>query len=145
MLVKTGSPECVYAPVAENEVRSETRDEARELGDLPITVVTAGPAGRESWYPAWRELQAEFLDMSTNTAQVLARDTGHHINHDDPGLLAEIVRDAISEARTKLLADVRDEATQAWRTAGHTDSVVDELIAERRAEAAREDSDDPLG
>lgn len=77
--------------------RQPLRTEARDLGDLPITVVTAGPVGRDDWYPPWLELQAEFLDMSRNTTQIWARNADHHINHDDPELLAQIILDAAQE------------------------------------------------
>ncbi|NKQ59030.1 AbrB/MazE/SpoVT family DNA-binding domain-containing protein [Amycolatopsis sp. K13G38] len=46
----------------------------------------------------------------------------------------------VLEDRAHLLARIQDEAIAAKQGAGHTGSVVDELIAERRAEAAREDS-----
>lgn len=79
--------------------RAPLRTEARDLGDLPITVVTAGPDGRDDCYPPWLELQADFLDMSTNTAQIWARHAGHHINHDDPDMLARVISDAINDTR----------------------------------------------
>jgi pimeloyl-ACP methyl ester carboxylesterase len=124
--------------------RQPLREEARDLGDLPITVITAGPVGRDVWYPPWLELQAEFLDMSTNTSQVFASHADHHINHDDPDLLAQIIHETIQDTRNQLLARIQDEAIRADRAAGHTGSVVDELIADRRAEAARDNTDDPI-
>lgn len=124
--------------------RQPLRNEARDLGDLPITVITAGPIGRDAWYQPWLDLQAEFLDMSTNTSQVFARHADHHINHDDSDLLARIIHEAIQDTRSQLLARIQDEAIRADRAAGHTGSVVDELIADRRAEAARENADDPI-
>lgn len=60
------------------------RTEARDLGDLPVTVVTAGPNGRDTWFEGWQQLQADFLTMSTNTQQVWARHADHHINHEHP-------------------------------------------------------------
>ncbi|WP_236792816.1 alpha/beta fold hydrolase [Amycolatopsis sp. GM8] len=77
--------------------REALRDEARDLGDMPVTVVTAGPVRRENWYPVWCELQAEFLTMSTNATHIWARHSSHHINHDDPGLLARVIGDAVRE------------------------------------------------
>lgn len=85
--------------------RQALRDEARDLGDLPITVVTAGPVDREVWYPPWLELQADLLTMSTNTSQIWARHCDHYINHDDPELLARVIHEAVRDIRNNLLAD----------------------------------------
>lgn len=74
--------------------------QARELGDLPVTVVTAGSTGRERWFEGWRQLQADFLTMSTNAHQVWARHADHHINHEDPDFLVTVFLDAIGRART---------------------------------------------
>lgn len=41
------------------------------------------------------------------------------------------------EERGHLLASLQDEAIAAAAAAGHTGSAVDELLADRRAEAAR--------
>lgn len=46
----------------------------------------------------------------------------------------------VLEDRAHLLARVQDEAIAAAEAAGHTESAVDSLIADRRAEAAREDA-----
>lgn len=46
----------------------------------------------------------------------------------------------VLEDRAHLLERVQDEAIAAARAAGHTGSAVDSLIADRRAEAAREDA-----
>ncbi|SNR55192.1 Antidote-toxin recognition MazE, antitoxin [Haloechinothrix alba] len=45
----------------------------------------------------------------------------------------------VLEDRAHLLTRLQDEAIAAKHAAGHTGSAVDELIAERHAEAARED------
>lgn len=81
--------------------RQALRREARELGDVPITVVTAGPAGRETWYPAWLDLQSDFLTMSNNHSQTFAHHAGHHINRDDPDFLAAVILDAVRAAETR--------------------------------------------
>lgn len=48
----------------------------------------------------------------------------------------------VIEERAHLLTRIQDEAIRAAAVAGHTGSAVDELIAERRAEAAREEADE---
>ncbi|HEY0803484.1 MAG TPA: alpha/beta hydrolase, partial [Pseudonocardiaceae bacterium] len=74
------------------------RAEARDLGNLPVTVVTAGPNGRDTWFEGWQQLQADFMTMSTNTRQVWARHADHHINHEHPEFMAGVFLDAIHEA-----------------------------------------------
>lgn len=46
----------------------------------------------------------------------------------------------VLEDRAHLLARVQDEAIAAASAAGHTDSAVASLLADRRAEAAREEA-----
>jgi len=46
----------------------------------------------------------------------------------------------IIEDRAHLLARIQDQVIQASAKHGHTGSAVDELLADRRAEAAREDA-----
>lgn len=46
----------------------------------------------------------------------------------------------ILEDRAHLLARIQDQVMQVAAAQGHTGSAVDELLADRRAEAAREDS-----
>ncbi|MDQ3152194.1 MAG: AbrB/MazE/SpoVT family DNA-binding domain-containing protein [Actinomycetota bacterium] len=60
----------------------------------------------------------------------------------EPGQTLVVYVDAgrvVLEERGHLLARVQDEVVEADRVAGRTGSAVDELLAERRAEAARED------
>lgn len=77
---------------------SAVRAQCRDLGDLPITVVTAGSTGREQWFEGWLDLQARFLSMSTVSRQVSAPHCDHHINHDDPELLAGVIVEEIHAA-----------------------------------------------
>lgn len=61
----------------------------------------------------------------------------------DPGKTIVIyVEDGrvVIEERSHLLARIQDQAISAAAAAGHTGSVVDELIADRRAEATRDDA-----
>jgi pimeloyl-ACP methyl ester carboxylesterase len=71
------------------------RAQCRDLRELPVTVITAGAAGREQWFEGWLELQGRFLSMSTVTRQVSAAHADHHINHDDPALLARVIAEEI--------------------------------------------------
>ncbi len=65
------------------------------LGELPLTVLTAGPSGREDWYPIWREMQNDLATLSSRSTHLIAEHSGHHIQLDDPAFVVRAVRDAI--------------------------------------------------
>lgn len=69
------------------------------LAGLPLTVLTAGPARREQWYPVWREMQAELAALSTRSTHIVTEHSGHHINRDDPDFLIQALREVITELR----------------------------------------------
>lgn len=70
------------------------------LGDLPLTVLTAGPAGREQWYPAWREMQNELAALSSRSTHLLAEHSGHHIQLDDRAFVVRAVQQLVADVRT---------------------------------------------
>ena len=72
------------------------RNHARNLGDLPITVITGGTRVSKQWFEGWCQLQKNFLTMSTRSQHLWTLHTGHHINHDDPELLATMFLDVIN-------------------------------------------------
>jgi pimeloyl-ACP methyl ester carboxylesterase len=78
---------------------NEVQQEARQLGDLPITMITAGPEGRESWYAAWQELQDDLASLSVCTTRLFAAHASHHVHQDDPGFVIRAIRDAVDQAR----------------------------------------------
>lgn len=67
------------------------------LGDLPLTVLTAGAVDRGGREPVWREMQAELAALSTRSTHHVAEHSGHHINHDDPDFVVQALRNAIAE------------------------------------------------
>jgi pimeloyl-ACP methyl ester carboxylesterase/precorrin-6B methylase 2 len=68
---------------------------ARDLGDLPVTVLTAGSAGREAGYGGWLSLQKSFLGMSTRARHVELPHSGHQVNVDDPAAAAAAITDLV--------------------------------------------------
>ncbi|MGH3450753.1 MAG: alpha/beta fold hydrolase [Haloechinothrix sp.] len=79
------------------------RNEARRLGDLPVTMITAGPKRRESRWDkdgsTWLELQDDLAGLSSRTTRVFAEHAGHHVHHDDPDLVARVIRDVVDQVR----------------------------------------------
>jgi pimeloyl-ACP methyl ester carboxylesterase len=72
----------------------------RELGDLPLTVLSAGPQDKGPGQRIWDELQASFLTMSTRARQVVVADSGHHINREKPAAVAEAIVAMLDQAQS---------------------------------------------
>jgi pimeloyl-ACP methyl ester carboxylesterase len=71
-----------------------------DLGDLPLTVVTASESGRGSdGYPEWLALQNEMAALSANSTHIVADHGGHHLNRDNPELVAQIIADLVERVR----------------------------------------------
>ncbi|MGH3916980.1 MAG: alpha/beta fold hydrolase [Pseudonocardiaceae bacterium] len=66
-----------------------------QLGQLPLTVLTAGPVGRAGWYPAWRELQCELAALSSRSTHLFAEHAGHHLHREDPDFVIGAIRDTL--------------------------------------------------
>jgi len=76
------------------------------LGDLPLTVVTAGketdytqvgfsPEESKQITEEWLKEQKAMLQLSTNSKQVIAKNSYHHIPTDEPELVIEVIREMI--------------------------------------------------
>lgn len=79
----------------------DAAEQARPLGDVPLTVVTAGPmpgTDRErAWEPAWLPLQADLVAQSTRGRQIRADHAGHHVHRDDPDLVTRAITEAVND------------------------------------------------
>jgi pimeloyl-ACP methyl ester carboxylesterase len=82
----------------------------RSLGDLPLVVISAGksealPEGLISAEDQSlvrtieAELQAELVTLSSNGRQMIAEDSGHHIQLEQPELVIEAIREMVEAAR----------------------------------------------
>lgn len=72
------------------------------LGDLPLAVLTAGPAGREHWYPTWREMQKELAALSSRSTHLIAEHSGHHIQLDDSAFVVRAVHELVTRVQGQL-------------------------------------------
>jgi pimeloyl-ACP methyl ester carboxylesterase len=81
----------------------------RSLGDIPLTVVSAGelavpananlsPEEKQQTMAAWTELQAELVSLSSNAKQVIAEGAGHFIYIDQPQLVIDAIREIVGAA-----------------------------------------------
>ena len=98
-----------YASMAESlaEVRAA---QLTSLGDMPLVVLTRGLApdpnlpglsdeGAQQVETVWDELQAEQATLSSNGKQVLAEESGHLVQLDQPELVVDAIRDVVEAAR----------------------------------------------
>jgi pimeloyl-ACP methyl ester carboxylesterase len=73
----------------------------QNLGALPLTVLSAGSAGRRKWpaWAAWSELQDDLAALSSGSAHVYAVNADHNVHLDDPGVVVEAIRDLVGRIR----------------------------------------------
>jgi len=81
------------------------------LGDIPLVVLTRGVPSddpealgisaedMQQKEAVWDELQAALAALSSNGKQVIAEQSGHNIQHDQPGLVIHAIRQVIEAAR----------------------------------------------
>jgi pimeloyl-ACP methyl ester carboxylesterase len=73
----------------------------QDLGDLPLTVLSAGNASRRQWegWRTWCELQDELAALSSRSTHVYAVNAGHHVHLDDPGVVVQAICDLVGRCR----------------------------------------------
>ena len=84
----------------------ELRNEA-PLGDLPLVVLSAAHRGLPSWLDreqavrltrAWRRGHEELAALSSRGRLVVAENSGHDIQYDEPDLVLAAIREVLAEA-----------------------------------------------
>jgi pimeloyl-ACP methyl ester carboxylesterase len=87
--------------------------EPGSLGDMPLVVLTSPhkeraedlPAGlSEKWDEIWVELQKEWAQISSRSTHVMAYGSGHFIQHDQPGLVIDAIRQIIEASAPAVIA-----------------------------------------
>jgi pimeloyl-ACP methyl ester carboxylesterase len=90
----------------------EVKAAAGFLGDLPLTVITAGELLKDKQgvyseefikeaQDIWKELQKDLVSKSTQGTQMIAAESGHMVAHDQPVLIAEAVRRMVNDSKSK--------------------------------------------
>jgi pimeloyl-ACP methyl ester carboxylesterase len=77
------TPRSAQAVFDEGAAMTASFEEAaavKTFGDLPLIVLSRGKDDQEGW-PEW---QAELLQLSSDSEQLIAEGSGHSINHDNP-------------------------------------------------------------
>lgn len=81
--------------------------EVTDLGDIPLLVITKGLQTPKingftdemmtEYENGLSELQKKFLNLSTNSSQVIAVDSGHFIHYDNPEIIIQEIRKMITQ------------------------------------------------
>ena len=83
---------------------------AANLGDLPLTVITAGVPGlppfidrgiRDQLAGSWLESQQDLVRLSTSGVHVIAEESGHCVQCDQPKLVADSILRDVARARDR--------------------------------------------
>ena len=88
---------------------SELRRSHRSLGDRPLVVLTAGeksgPGVSEEvdaqMAAVWLDMHAENARLSSNGVHVVAKQSGHYIQLEEPQLVVAAIREVVHASRTK--------------------------------------------
>jgi len=70
-------------------------DKIKSFGDVPLIVVT----GVLDQQTGWETMQAELLQLSSNSRQVIAENSGHNIHIDQPEAAISAIVDMVSQVR----------------------------------------------
>jgi len=80
----------------------------RNLDHLPLVVLTAGRSEWPNCFPpevkqrldqAWQNMQEELVHLSSNSAHVVAKDSGHCIACDQPEAVIDAIRRVVAAVR----------------------------------------------
>jgi len=88
----------------------ERRAATVSLGDKPLMVLSAGARGGDMFpgfsqeqsdqiNEAWTKSEADLTQVSQNSEQIIAEDSGHNIQADDPDLVIDAIRQVVEAAR----------------------------------------------
>jgi len=69
--------------------------EVKTLGDLPVIVLTAGLNQSKGW----PDLQTELLQLSSDSRQIIAENSGHNMQADAPEVIIEAILQMVGQLR----------------------------------------------
>jgi pimeloyl-ACP methyl ester carboxylesterase len=89
--------------VGEMLLLARSQGQPQNLEALPLTVLSAGNAGRRKWppWPAWAELQNELAALSSASIHIYAVNAGHNVHLDDPGVVVQAISDLVEQCRQR--------------------------------------------
>jgi pimeloyl-ACP methyl ester carboxylesterase len=74
---------------------------AAKLGDLPLIVLSHGLPDLDNdavvFEQEWIKMQSELANLSSNSRQIIAKQSGHYIQLDEPNLVIDAVRELVTK------------------------------------------------
>lgn len=106
----TATSEVFETNAAELEAMETSLNEVLALriisfGDLPLTVLSAGrketvpsisDAENQQRWEEWQAFQSELVALSSDSRQIIAEQSGHNIQLDQPGLVIDTIREVVA-------------------------------------------------
>lgn len=76
------------------------------LGDLPLIVLTRGIAGEDEranrqLLEDHNRLQIDLVSLSSNSKQIISKQSGHHIQLEEPALVVDAIKQIVNAVRRK--------------------------------------------
>lgn len=82
------------------ESMQQLRNSALKPGAKPLIVLTRSRSDDEDQAErAWQELQADLANLSTNSKQIIAKNSGHYIHLDEPSLVIFSIYQVMNESK----------------------------------------------
>jgi pimeloyl-ACP methyl ester carboxylesterase len=85
---------------------AEVRSQRKPFGSMPLIILSHGkpmaevpPAASPIFELLWSQLQIDMLSLSTNSKRIVATQSGHSIQIDQPQLVIDAVREVVTEIR----------------------------------------------
>ncbi|PCJ43668.1 MAG: hypothetical protein COA71_01990 [SAR86 cluster bacterium] len=87
---------------------AEEASKITSFGNIPVVVITGASPTRNDIMPEqfrddmtriWNELQADQLNLSTDSQQILAMESGHYVQVDEPDIVISAILDLIAKVR----------------------------------------------
>jgi pimeloyl-ACP methyl ester carboxylesterase len=87
-------------------VYAERGNRKYPLGDIPLIVLTRGIAGEDEQankrlLEDHDRLQIDLLSLSSNSKQIIAKQSGHHIQIEEPTLVTDAIKQVVNAVRRK--------------------------------------------
>lgn len=98
-------------PLMEDLIRNQN------LGDIPVRIIARGlipPENAKAGFSQaasrkiediWQAGQKQMLQLSTDSKLIIAKNSGHYIIHDEPGLVVNVIGQLINETAAQKSAD----------------------------------------
>ncbi|MFJ7932704.1 alpha/beta fold hydrolase [Peribacillus sp. NPDC096448] len=79
----------------------EQISKCHSLGDIPLTVVSAGLQSYHTTesFAAWNLFQRDLTRLSTNSKHIVVEDAGHLLHVDQPQVIVNIIKDTLKEIK----------------------------------------------